>query len=170
METKKVFISTQLLAVLPPVVLKFAAFIVNWQNSPNGIMLYEHRFAKTLKLTEQEVRLSIQTLINLKLISLTNIDNKFKIEFNHDEWQKYYKISMDKVIEHQGYKMATEVTYDKESNHKQASNNDIEDMSEQDLKRLLLRIEASLSEKQQMKKTVVSVTSSKNDDVDGLPF
>ena len=166
MENKKVFLSTQLLAVLPPVVLKLAAFIVNWQNSPNGIMLYEHRFAKTLKLTEQEVRLSIQTLINLKLIYLTNIDKKFKIELNHDEWQKYYNISMDKVIEHQGYQMASEVTYDQESKPKQASN-DIEDMSEQDLKRLLLRIEASLSEKQQMKKCVITPEPKYNDQ---LPF
>ena len=168
MENKKVFISTQLLAVLPPVVLKVTAFIVNWQNSPNGIMLYEHRFAKTLKLTEQEVRLSIQTLINLKLIDLTNIDNKFRIEFNHDEWQKYYKISMDKVIEHQGYQMASEVTYDQESKPKQ-STSDIEDMSEQDLKRLLLRIEASLNEKQQLRKCVVT-NEPKNNDIDSLPF
>ena len=168
METKKVFISTQLLAVLPPVVLKFAAFIVNWQNSPNGIMLYEHRFAKTLKLTEQEVRLSIQTLINLKLISLTNIDNKFKIEFNHDEWQKYYKISMDKVIEHQGYKMATEVTYDKESKPKQASS-DIADMSDDELKLLLKRIQVSLNERSQLSKCIVT-NKTQDDDVTDLPF
>ena len=168
MEKQKVFISTQLLAVLPPVVLKVAAFLVNWQNSPNGIMLYEHRFAKTLKMTEQEVRLSIQTLINLKLIDLTNIDNKWKIEFNHSEWQKYYKIPMDKVIEHQGYQMASEVTYDKEQETKKSSN-DIEDMSESDLKRLLLRIEASLNEKQQLRKCVVTAEPT-NNDIDSLPF
>ena len=166
METnKKVFISTQLLAVLPPVVLKVTAFIVNWQNSPNGIMLYEHRFAKTLKLTEQEVRLSIQTLINLKLIDLTNIDNKFRIEFNHDEWQKYYKISMDKVIEHQGYQMASEVTYDQESKPKQASN-DITDMSDDELKVLLKRIQVSLNERSQLKSKIVN---NQEEDL-GLPF
>ena len=113
MENNRVYLSTQLLSVLPPIALKVASFICNWQNSPNGIMLYEHRFAKTLKMTEEEVRVSIQTLINLKLIDLTNIDNKWKIEFNPTEWQKYYKIPMDKVIEHEGYKLATEVTYDK---------------------------------------------------------
>lgn len=164
MENKKVFISTQLLAVLPPVVLKVTAFIVNWQNSPNGIMLYEHRFAKTLKLTEQEVRLSIQTLINLKLIDLTNIDNKFKIEFNHDEWQKYYKIPMDKVIEHQGYEMASEVTYDKEE--KKQSSSDIADMSDDDLKLLLKRIQVSLEERSQLKTKIVN---NQEEDL-GLPF
>lgn len=164
MENKKVFISTQLLAVLPPVVLKVTAFIVNWQNSPNGIMLYEHRFAKTLKLTEQEVRLSIQTLINLKLIDLTNIDNKFKIEFNHDEWQKYYKIPMDKVIEHQGYEMASEVTYDKEE--KKQSSSDITDMSDADLKLLLKRIQVSLEERSQLKTKIVN---NQEEDL-GLPF
>ena len=74
MDKERVYISTQLLSVLPPIALKMASFLCNWQNSPNGIMLYEHRFAKTLKMTEEEIRVSIQTLINLKLIDLTRID------------------------------------------------------------------------------------------------
>ena len=167
MENSKVYLSTQLLSLLPPIVLKLAAFIVNWQNSPKGIMLYEHRFAKTLKMTEQEVRLGIQTLINLQLINLTNIDGKFKIEFNTSEWQKYYKAPMDKVIEHQGYKMASEVTYDKESETKKSSN-DISDMSDSELKLLLQRIQISLNEREQLKSKVVS---NDKDDYDyQLPF
>lgn len=165
MDKERVYISTQLLSVLPPIALKVASFICNWQNSPNGIMLYEHRFAKTLKMTEEEVRISIQTLINLKLIDLTNIDNKWKIEFNPTEWQKYYKIPMDKVIEHEGYKLATEVTYDKVDNN--TKSNDVDDMSDDEMKRMILMLQAKLNEKQQVKEKVVSMH---NNDYDNLPF
>jgi len=148
---KKAFVSTQLLAVLPPMALKTLMYICNWQNSPNGIMLYEHRFAKTLKMTEQEVRLCIQTLINLKLIDLTRIDGKWRIEINVDEFGKYLKIPMERVIEHDGYKMADKVEYEAVEENKPSS---IEDMSDDDLKKLLMRIEASLSERQQVKELV----------------
>lgn len=148
---KKAFVSTQLLAVLPPMALKTLMYICNWQNSPNGIMLYEHRFAKTLKMTEQEVRLCIQTLINLKLIDLTRIDGKWRIEINVDEFGKYLKIPMERVIEHEGYKMADKVEYEAVEENKPSS---IEDMSDDDLKKLLMRIEASLSERQQVKELV----------------
>ncbi len=169
MENSKVYLSTQLLSLLPPIVCKLALFLVNWQNSPKGIMLYEHRFAKTLKMTEQEVRLGIQTLINLRLIDLTNIDGKFRIEFNSNEWQKYYKASMEKVIEHEGYKMASQVTYDKVEEKKQSSN-DISDMSDAELKMLLKRIQVSLNEREQMKSKVVSMENDEDDYDYQLPF
>lgn len=167
MDKERVYLSTQLLSVLPPIVLKVASFLCNWQNSPNGIMLYEHRFAKTLKMTDEEVRISIQTLINLKLIDLTNIDNKWKIEFNPTEWQKYYKIPMDKVIEHEGYKLATEVTYDKVQKEEKKQSNVINDMSDDEMKRMILMLQARLNEKQQVKENVVSMS---NNDYDNLPF
>lgn len=165
MDKERVYLSTQLLSVLPPIVLKVASFLCNWQNSPNGIMLYEHRFAKTLKMTDEEVRISIQTLINLKLIDLTNIDNKWKIEFNQTEWQKYYKIPMDKVIEHEGYKLANEVTYDKVDTN--IKSNDVDDMSDDEMKRMILMLQAKLNEKQQVKEKVLSMS---NNDYDNLPF
>ena len=169
MDKERVYLSTQLLSVLPPIVLKVASFLCNWQNCPNGIMLYEHRFAKTLKMTEEEVRFSIQTLINLKLIDLTNIDNKWKIEFNPTEWQKYYKIPMDKVIEHEGYKLATEVTYDKVDTN--TKSNDVDDMSDDEMKRMILMLQAKLNEKQQVKNVVLSASKNKTEDViDDLPF
>ena len=169
MDKERVYISTQLLSVLPPIVLKVASFLCNWQNSPNGIMLYEHRFAKTLKMTDEEVRISIQTLINLKLIDLTSIDNKWKIEFNPTEWQKYYKIPMDKVIEHEGYKLATEVTYDKVDTN--TKSNDVDDMSDDEMKRMIIMLQARLNEKQQVKNVVLSASKNKTEDViDDLPF
>ncbi len=160
METnEKVYVSTQLLAVLPPMVLKVLLFIVNWQNSPKGIMLYEHRFGRTLKMTDQEVRVSIQTLINLKLIDLTRIDGKWRIELNQTEFKKYYKIPMDRVIEHEGYNLADKITYD------EVEKEDDGDMSEEQIQKMILRLQAQLNEKKQTKQLVASVA-----ETDDLPF
>lgn len=164
-KNEKVFMSTQLLAVLPPMVCKLALFLVNWQNSPNGIMLYEHRFAKTLKMSDLEVRLCIQTLINLKLIDLTNIDGKFRIEFNNSEWQKYYKIPMDRVIEHEGYKLATKATYDEVEEDKPKK-----EMSAEQMRKMIQMLQVKLQEKEQVEKMVVSASSKDDDLLSQLPF
>lgn len=166
-KTEKVFMSTQLLAVLPPIVCKVAIYLVNWQSSPNGIMLYEHRFAKTLKLTEQEVRISIQTLINLKLIDLTRIDGKWRIEFNQSEWQKYYKIPMDRVIEHEGYKLADKITYDeveKEDELKLAS------ISDADLEKMIKELQRRREEKKKGCQVVYPSGMSEDELLAQLPF
>lgn len=164
MQNEKCYVSTQLVALLPPVVLKVLQWICSWQSTPKGVMLYEHRFARTLKLTDEEVKLSIQTLINLKLIDLTNIDGKFRIEFNKPMFDKYYKVPMEKVIEHNEFQMATEVTYDKDSEPKKQK--DITDMSDAELRTLLLRVQASLNEREELKEKVVNLQTN-NDD---LPF
>lgn len=146
METKtKAFVSTQLLAVLPPIALKVACYICNWQNSTKGIMLYEHRFARTLKLTETEVRISIQTLINLKLIDLTRIDGKWRIELNVDEFAKYYKIPMDRVIEHEGYKLADKITYDEVE--KENKDFELASISDADLEKMVKELQRRREEK-----------------------
>lgn len=164
METnEKVRMSSQLIALLPSVAVKLLSFMLMFQSNPKGVMLYEHRFARMLKLTDEEVKLAIQTLINLKLIDLTSIDGKFRIEFNKEMFDKYFKLEMQKVLDHDGFQMAKEVTYDKESNTP-TKQKDISDMSDSELKTLLLRVQASLNERQQMKKVVET-----NDD-DGLPW
>lgn len=167
METnEKVRMSSQLIALLPSVAVKLLSFMLMFQSNPKGVMLYEHRFARMLKLTDEEVKLAIQTLINLKLIDLTSIDGKFRIEFNKEMFDKYFKLEMQKVLDHDGFQMATEITYDKESNTP-TKQKDISDMSDSELKTLLLRVQASINEREQLKQKVVNLQSN-NDD--GLPW
>lgn len=138
-----------------------------FQSNPKGVMLYEHRFARMLKITDEEVKLAVQTLINLKLIDLTNIDGKFRVEFNKEQFDKYFKVEIQKVLEHSGYQLATEVTY----NNKEAEapkQKDITDMSDAELRTLLLRVQASINERSQLREKVVSLKND-NDDL-GLPF
>ena len=167
METnEKVRMSSQLIALLPCVTVKLLSFMLMFQSNPKGVMLYEHRFARMLKITDEEVKLAVQTLINLNLIGLTNIDGKFRVEFNKEQFDKYFKVDIQKVLEHNGYQMATEVTYNKEV--EKPKQKDLTDMSDGELKTLLLRIQASLNEREQLKEKVVNLQSN-NDDL-GLPF
>lgn len=163
MERQKVFMTTQLLSLLPPTALKVALYICNWQNSPSGIMLYEHRFAKTLKMTDEEIRIAIQTLINLKLIDLESIDNKWKININTSEWQKFIKVPMEKVIEHVGYQLATKVEYDAEK----PSESNLEALSDETLEKLLLEIQRR---RQQKNKGCEVIYANANNEIDQLPF
>jgi len=166
MENEKVRMSSQLIALLPSVAVKLLSFMLMFQSNPKGVMLYEHRFARMLKITDEEVRLAVQTLINLKLIDLTNIDGKFRVEFNKDQFDKYFKVDIQKVLDHSGYQLATEVTYNKEV--ETPKQKDITDMSDAELRTLLLRVQASINERQQLKEKVVNLQSN-NDDL-GLPF
>lgn len=164
MENEKVRMSSQLIALLPSVAVKLLSFMLMFQSNPKGVMLYEHRFARMLKITDEEVKLAIQTLINLKLIDLTSIDGKFRVEFNKEQFDKYFKVDIQKVLEHNGYQMATEVLYDKSNESKPK---DLNDMSDGELRTLLLRIQASLNERQQLQDKVVSL---KPNESDGLPW
>ena len=164
--TEKVRMSSQLIALLPSVAVKLLSFMLMFQSNPKGVMLYEHRFARMLKITDEEVKLAIQTLINLKLIDLTNIDGKFRVEFNKDQFDKYFKVPIEKVLEHNGFQLAKEVTYNKEA--EAPKQKDISDMSDAELRTLLLRLQATMNERDQLKEKVVSLKND-NDDL-GLPF
>lgn len=162
-KSKKAYMNTQLCMVLPPTACKVMMYFILWQSG--SLKLYVNQLTKALKLNEEELQIAVQTLINNNLISIG--DDK-SVSVNAEQVEKYMKVPFSRVMESDGIKLAKEVTYNK-SNHKQASNNDIEDMSESELRRLLLRIESSLIEKQQLSKCVVTAEP-KNNDIDSLPF
>lgn len=152
-EKRKVYISTQLAAVLPPIVLKVATYIANWSSSPNGIMLYEHYIGRLLNLTDDEVRIAVQSLINYKLISLEKVDDKVKINVNVQEWYKYMNIPIGQIINEEGLKMAESVVYDKEGT------GNFSELKDEELNRLILMLQATLKQRE-MNKSIV----------DDLPF
>lgn len=159
----RAFISNQLACVLHPLPLKVLFYIVSW-NKPQKY--YPKNMAKVLHIDVSELDLAIQSLVDHNLLSVTNIDGKFVLEVEKQEIDKYVKIPMERVLTHQGYSLPTEITWNKAESTK----SDVDDMSEDEMKRMLLMIQARLNEKEQLKKKVVSVSSSKDDIVDDLPF
>lgn len=158
MENKKrIYPSSQLVVALDAKTLKVAMWILGW-SSQGSVKYYPKQFAKACKMTEQEVELCIQTLVNCKLIDVSLVDQTWMLTPNAEQFQKYYEVPMSKVLEGNGIPMAKEVTWNKE---------EVNEESDEDLKRQIMMLQAKLSERQQMKKCVVTVEDNYCND---LPF
>lgn len=168
MENKKrIYPSSQLVVALDAKCLKVAMWILGW-SSQGSVKYYARQYAKACKMTEQEVELCIQTLVNCKLIDVSLVDQTWMLTPNPEQFQKYYEIPMSKVLEGNGIPMAKEVTWNKEE---KKQSNDINDMSDDEMKRMIIMLQARLNEKQQVKKVVVSASKNETEDViDDLPF
>lgn len=158
-QTKRIYPASQLVCALDARVLKVLMWILGWQNQ-GSVKYYPKQFAKACKMTEDEVDLCIQTLVDIKLIDVGRIDQTWMLTPNAERFQKYYDVPISKVIESNGIPMAKEVTWNVEEEQKQ----DIADMSEQEITAMILRLQAQLNEKKQVKELV------KNNEPDDLPW
>lgn len=163
---KRIYPSQQLVCCLDARVLKTLMWLMGWQ-SQGEIKVYVHQMSRFLHMDEEVIELCIQTLVDTNLITLWKKDEQWLCTLNGEQIQKYFKIPMEKIKDGNGIPMAKETTWNKtlESSSKQG---DIADLSTKDLQRLLLRIEAQLSEREQVKKVVV--TPEKDNDINDLPF
>ena len=139
--------------------LKVLLWICGWGSS---VKYYAKQFAKACKMEEEEVELQIQTLVNANLVDVSKADNVWIISPNAKTFQKYYEIPLSKVLEGNGIPVAKEISWNCE-----APKEDVSEMSEQQIRTMILRLQASLNEKQQMKKVVVSPEPN---EIDDLPF
>lgn len=113
-----------------------------------------------MHITEEELEIAIQTLLDNKLITITKEEEQYVIYLDKKVIMSYINVPMEKVKEHLGFKLSETVTWKEKQ-----QDSSIEDMSEADLKRLLLRIEASLAERQEVKKITKTM-----EEADALPF
>ena len=160
MENKKrIYPSSQLVVALDAKCLKVAMWILGW-SSQGSVKYYPKQFAKACKMEEKEVELCIQTLVNCKLLDVSIVDQIWMLTPNAEQFQKYYEVPMSKVLEGNGIPMAKEVTWNKQDDS-------TSEMSDEDLKRQILMLQARLNERQQMKKCVVTAEDNYCSD---LPF
>ena len=158
---KRIYPATQLIVALDPRVLKVYLWILSWSSSQGSVKYYERQFAKACKMTEEEVELCIQTLVDTKLIDISRVDQTWMITPNDEQNQKYYNVPISKVLEGSGIPMASNVSWNCDVEPKE----DIDDMSEQQITAMILRLQAQLNEKKEVKKMVAS-PNTPND----LPF
>ena len=163
---KRLFPSTQLMVALDSRVLKTYLWICSWMTQ-GGVRYYSRQFAKATKLTEDEVERCIQTLLDCKLVNVTNTEQGFVFMPNVDQARKYFEIPMGKVLESEGIKMAETATWNKESISVQKRK--IEEMDADQIQAMIYRLQASLEEKKQMEK-FVKVASIPTEKFDDLPF
>ena len=157
-KNERVYLSQQLVCMLPPLVLKVMMYLIGWQ-SREVIKYYEKQMCAFMHIEPLELELSIETLINLHLITVEQGDDVPIIKLSKDVIRKYYDVTMDKVKEHDGFVMATEVTWKKEEKKD-------DEMSDDELKQTIMRLQAMLNEREQTKQLVRTTASSD----DGLPW
>ena len=167
MDKERVYISNQLACMLPPTALKTLFYLISWQ-SQEQIKYFQKQFAKTMHLDQEEIEQAIQLLIDKELISASRIDNNWVFVLEKKKIQSYFNVPMNKVVEHDGFKLPTQITWNKEE---KKQSNDINDMSDDEMKRMIIMLQARLNEKQQVKNKVVSMASSNDDNYcSDLPF
>jgi hypothetical protein len=162
METnEKVYASQQLICMLPALALKVLLYLMNWQRYGN-VKYFQKQMCGFLHIDASELDLAIQTLADNKLIDVCKIDDNWCFNLNKDTIKKYFDVPMQTIKDHEGLKLSKEITWNKETT---TQSNDVNDMSEDEMKRMLLMLQARLKEKQEVKKVVVT-----NDVVDDLPW
>ena len=163
---KRLFPSTQLMVALDSRVLKTYLWVCSWM-AQGGVRYYSRQFAKATKLTEDEVERCIQSLIDYKLVEVTNTEQGFLLMPNIEQAKKYFEVPMGKVLESDGIKMAENATWNKENVAVQKRK--IEEMNAEQIQAMIYRLQASLEEKKQMEK-FVKVAPSPTEKFDDLPF
>jgi hypothetical protein len=156
---KRIYPSSQLVCALDARVLKVLMWVLGWQ-SQGSIKYYPKQFAKACKMTEDEVDLCIQTLIDIKLLDVSRIDQTWMLTPNGDRFQKYFDVPISKVIESDGIPMAKEVTWNVAE-----PKEEIADMTEQQITAMILRLQAQLNEKKEVRKMIRN-----SEPTDDLPF
>lgn len=159
-KTKRIYPSSQLVCALDCRVLKVLMWILGWQNQ-GSIKYYPKQFAKACKMEEDDVDLCLQTLIDTKLLDVSRVDQTWMLTPNAEQFQKYYDIPISKVIEGNGIKMADKITW----NCTESTKQDIDDMDEKQIQAMILRLQASLNEKKQVKEMIKV-----SEPTDDLPF
>ena len=163
---KKVYPSQQLVCSLDARVLKVFMWLCGWQ-SQIDIKLYVNQMSKFLHLSEEEVELAIQTLENIKLISIKKVDQTYIANINAEQVNKYFKIPMSKLAESNGIQMATEVTWNLEKTEHLKK-----ELTTEQMKKMIQMLQIRLQEKEEVEKLVMTNNAEKEEDdgYDSLPF
>lgn len=150
-KSDKVYASQQLVAMLPPLALKVLMWFLNWQ-SREVIKLYEKQVCKMLKISEEELNIAVQTLINHGLISVSRNEQIWIVQLEKEKIQKYYNVPLDVVKEHDLLPMAKEITWNVQDEVPTAGK-----MSREQIMKTILMLQAQLKEQEQVAKMVETV-------------
>ena len=161
---KRLYPSTQLLAALNYKVLVTYLWILTWGGG--SVRYFSRQFMKATGLSEERVEQCIQALVDSRLITVTNTEEGFLLTPNAEEHQKYFKMPLAQILDGDKITMARKVTW---TQTPAVQKKKFEDMDAEQIQALIVRLQASLQEKQQMEK-FVKVTSSPTEKFDDLPF
>ena len=160
---KRIYPATQLVVALDPRVLKVYLWILSWSASQGSVKYYEKQFAKACKMEIEEVERCIQTLVDIKLLDVSRVDQTWMLTPNEGQNNRYYKIPISKVLEGKGIDIADIATWNEECEVIKPHS----DMTKEQMKKMILMLQAQLNEAEQVEKLVQTCEPKYED---GLPF
>ena len=137
----RAYLSNQLCCLLPPVACKVMYYLLNWGG--NKVRYYPRQFSKFMHLSVEEIELGIQTLVDNRLIIVSEVDNGWVFEANNDIVQKYFHVPMQTIHDHEGFKMAEEVTWNIDKKTREFYDR-VGVMSNEELQKVINRLEETL--------------------------
>ena len=166
METnEKAFLTQQLICMLPPLALKVMGYLLNWQKY-DIIKYFPKQMCGFMHITENELELALQTLEDNKLICISKIDGQYAIQLEKKMIMSYINVPMQKVHDHEGFKLATEVTWNAEDKSEELN---MASISDEQLERMIKEFQRRKSEKKGCQ--VIYPSGLSQDDLLGqLPF
>lgn len=158
METnEKAFMTQQLICMLPSLCVKTLGYLLNWQKY-EVIKYYPNQMTKFMHITEKELEIALQTLSDRHLIDISKMDGNYAIQLNKKVIMSYINVPMQKVHDTEGFKLAEKVIWNIEEKETMPSymykNLPFEDMDEKQIQAMILRLQASLNEKKQVKEMI----------------
>ena len=163
METKRLYPSTQMVLYLAPNVLRVLMWVLGWQGKT--IIYYPSQYQKALKMDVDEIERCLQALFDKNILTYQKIDDKWVLEPVAETFQKFYDVKISKVIESEKtLEMTDKVIWNKEE--ATTKSNGIDDMSDDEMERMVLMLQARIKERAEVKKKVVT----NNVDLSDLPF
>lgn len=144
METnEKAFLTQQLICMLPSLAVKVIGYLLNWQKY-DIIKYFPKQMCGFMHITENELELALQTLEDNKLINISKIDGQYAIQLDKKVIMSYINVPMQKVHDHDGFKLATEVKWNAEDKNDDL---DIASMSDEQLERIIKELQRRKKEK-----------------------
>lgn len=160
-KTDKIFMTQQLICMLPSLCVKTLGYLINWQKY-DVIKYFPNQMTKFMHITEKELEIALQTLSDKNLIDISKIDGNYAIQLNKKVIMSYINVPMQKVHDTEGFKLADKVTWNIEEKTTVPS---IDDMDEKQIQAMILRLQASLNEKKQVREMIKV-----SEPTDDLPF
>lgn len=160
MDKERVYISTQLACMLPPTALKTLFYLISWQ-SQEQIKYFDKQFSKAMHLDKAEIEQALQLLIDKELINARKIDTYWVFELEKKKIQSYFSVPMQKVYDHEGFKLPPLITWNKET----TPTDSFSSISDEQLEKMVQELQRRREEKKKGCQVVYA-----NDVVDDLPW
>ena len=145
----RVWMSTQLCCMLPPLGVKVLHYLLNWNKAE--VKYFEKQMTKLMHLTKDELELAIQTLVDNNLLSIRKDGDTFVLVINREQIKKYYNVPLQKVHDHQGFSLSKNVTWNKVSVTTEKN-----ELSNEDIEKKILMLQAMLKERKQVQELITS--------------